>query len=44
MRMAYADPPYPGLASRYYRREPNFAGEVNHEELIAQLEDGGYGG
>lgn len=37
MRMAYADPPYPGLAKRYYGKEPTYAGEVNHTELIASL-------
>lgn len=36
MRVAYADPPYPGHAWRY-RGEPTFAGEVNHAELIARL-------
>lgn len=33
-RFAYADPPYPGRAQRYYGRE-----EVDHRELIAQLEE-----
>jgi len=37
LRMAYADPPYPGLARRYYAGEPSFAGEVNHVELLAEL-------
>jgi len=37
MVMAYADPPYPGLSSKYYRDEPTYAGEVNHAELIASL-------
>jgi len=32
LRFAYADPPYPGLAARYYG-----APEVNHEQLIAHL-------
>lgn len=41
-RFAYADPPYPGLAARYYRDEPTFAGEVDHRELVARLEAGGY--
>ena len=30
--MAYADPPYPGLAKRYYDDE-----EVDHEQLISEL-------
>jgi hypothetical protein len=32
MRFAYADPPYPGLARRYYGTE-----EVDHAELVARL-------
>ncbi|HMJ10537.1 MAG TPA: hypothetical protein VK524_03975 [Polyangiaceae bacterium] len=36
-RLAYGDPPYPGLARRYYQGEPNYAGEVDHEALIAKL-------
>jgi hypothetical protein len=38
LRMAYADPPYPGLARRYYQGEPTFAGEVDHVALIARLQ------
>ncbi len=37
MRIAYADPPYPGCA-HLYKDHPDFAGEVDHEALIAQLE------
>jgi len=36
-RLGYADPPYPGLAHRYYRDHPDYAGEVDHAELIASL-------
>jgi hypothetical protein len=36
VRIAYADPPYPGHA-RYYRDDPNW-GEVNHADLIARLQ------
>lgn len=36
-RFAYADPPYPGMARRYYRGHPDFAGEVDHAELIRLL-------
>jgi hypothetical protein len=32
IRVAYADPPYPGLARRYYDSE-----EVDHRELVARL-------
>lgn len=44
MRFAYADPPYPGLARRYYQHEESFAGEVDHAALIASLEASGYDG
>lgn len=44
MRFAYADPPYPGRASKYYRNEPTFGGEVDHAELIASLQASGYDG
>lgn len=37
MRLAYADPPYPGKAKRYAGR-PDFAGEVDHAELIERLQ------
>lgn len=43
-RFAYADPPYPGTASKYYKDEPTFAGEVNHAELVERLCSGGYDG
>lgn len=39
MRFAYADPPYPGMAARWYRNEPSFAGEVDHARLMSLLED-----
>jgi hypothetical protein len=37
LRLAYADPPYLGLARRYYGREASFAGEVDHSELVSRL-------
>lgn len=37
VRLAYADPPYVGLARRYYGEEPTYAGEVDHAALLAQL-------
>lgn len=37
MRIAYADPPYPGTAARYYSGHPDFAGEVDHRALISRL-------
>ncbi|MEO3799964.1 hypothetical protein [Nonomuraea sp. B1E8] len=36
LRLAYADPPYPGKA-RLYRGHPDYAGEVDHEALIRRL-------
>ena len=36
MRLAYADPPYPGQ-SHLYRDHPDYGGEVDHAELIARL-------
>jgi hypothetical protein len=35
-RLAYADPPYPGLA-HYYRGHPDYAGEVDHTALLSRL-------
>lgn len=43
-RFAYADPPYPGTAAKYYGQEPTYAGEVDHRELIASLGAGGFMG
>jgi len=36
MRFAYADPPYIGRAY-YYRNHPDYAGEVDHAELVSRL-------
>jgi hypothetical protein len=36
-RLAYADPPYPGKSALYYSDHPDYAGEVDHAELIAEL-------
>lgn len=36
MRIAYADPPYPGCA-HLYRAHPDYAGEVDHRELVERL-------
>ena len=35
--IGYADPPYPGCA-HMYKDHPDYAGEVDHEALISQLE------
>jgi hypothetical protein len=37
LRLAYADPPYPGLARRYYADHPDYAGEVDHRALVEEL-------
>jgi hypothetical protein len=39
VRVAYADPPYPGQAARHYGDHRDFAGEVDHAELITRLEE-----
>lgn len=44
MVFAYADPPYPGRARKYYSKEASYGGEVDHRELIASLTAGGYAG
>ena len=44
MRFAYADPPYPGLARKYYQDQATYAGEVDHGALIASLAGGDYAG
>jgi hypothetical protein len=41
LRLAYADPPYPGK-SALYRDHRDYAGEVDHEELLERLQ--GYDG
>jgi hypothetical protein len=37
VKVAYADPPYVGQAKRHYANEPEYAGEVDHQALIARL-------
>lgn len=37
MRVAYADPPYPGCA-HLYRDHPDYAGEVDHAELVERID------
>lgn len=39
MRFAYADPPYPGQSKRLYGEHPDYAGEVDHRELVERLVD-----
>jgi hypothetical protein len=37
LRIAYADPPYPGKAARYYEGREGYAGEVDHYRLVLSL-------
>jgi hypothetical protein len=37
MKFAYADPPYPGQSADLYGAHPDYAGEVDHAELIERL-------
>jgi hypothetical protein len=39
VRLAYADPPYPGQALRHYGDHPDYAGEVDHAQLLDRLAD-----
>lgn len=38
MRIAYADPPYPGCA-HLYADQPDYAGGVNHEDLLWDIDE-----
>lgn len=38
LRLAYADPPYPGLSAAYYADHPDYAGEVDHRKLLSRLQ------
>jgi hypothetical protein len=37
VRIGYADPPYPGCA-HLYKAHPDYAGEVDHRELVERLQ------
>ena len=37
MKIAYADPPYPGQAEKHYSHDPRCA-EVDHAKLIGRLD------
>lgn len=41
LRVAYADPPYPGM-SGFYKDHPDYGGEVDHAQLVRDLN--GYDG
>lgn len=38
LHIGYADPPYPGQAKRHYADQPDYAGEVDHVELLKRLD------
>ena len=38
MRVAYADPPYPGQSEKHYGDHPDFDGEVDHDDLLRRLQ------
>ncbi len=38
MNIAYADPPYPGQAKKHYEGHPDYAGEVDHADLLKRLD------
>jgi hypothetical protein len=44
MRIAYFDPPYPGLSRKYYGNEASYAGEVDHAALVAEVLRDGWDG
>ena len=37
MKIAYADPPYPGQAAKHYSRHTDYKGEVDHKALLWDL-------
>lgn len=39
MRFAYSDPPYPGQSLKHYGDHPDYAGEVDHIDLIQRMEN-----
>lgn len=38
LRIGYADPPYPGQSLKHYGNHPDYAGEVDHRELLLRLD------
>jgi hypothetical protein len=39
VRIGYADPPYPGQSAKHYADHPDYAGEVDHGELLKRLDE-----
>jgi len=38
VKIAIADPPYPGQSAKHYADHPDYDGEVNHRALLKQLD------
>jgi hypothetical protein len=38
MKIGYADPPYIGCSAAHYRDHPDYAGEVDHAQLVERLQ------
>ena len=38
MKIGYADPPYIGQSAKHYKDHPDYAGEVDHAELVERLQ------
>jgi hypothetical protein len=38
VRIAFADPPYPGQSKKHYCDHPDYAGEVDHVDLLRKLD------
>jgi hypothetical protein len=38
LRIGYADPPYPGQSAKHYSDHADYAGEVDHGELLQRLD------
>ena len=38
VKLGYADPPYPGQAAKHYSDHADYAGEVNHGDLLKRLD------
>jgi hypothetical protein len=38
VKIGYADPPYPGQSAKHYADHPDYAGEVDHLQLLKRLD------
>jgi hypothetical protein len=38
VKIAYADPPYPGQSAKHYGDHPDYAGEVDHRRLLREMD------